>query len=243
MWWAATVVVLLGSASLILLGRRLASATGRSGNSAVALHLRYQPVAFLVALASVCLVRLLVPDHADYLAIGNWSAPATGLGVLGVADGDSWTVVGLTFLAIMTVVTSVVVWLQVGRHQVSGAQVLRALPWAVAFSAVNALTEELLFRVTLAEALGPVLAAGWVAALSAVLFGVPHWFGNPGLIPGVLLAGFMGWFLMMSVLQTGGIGWAWTIHVVQDIVILTLLVAAARVSSQVAAPVTPAVAP
>ena len=42
----------------------------------------------------------------------------------------------------------------------------------------------------------------------------------------------MGWFLMLSVLQTGGLGWAWTIHVVQDIVIITLLMARARVAAQ-----------
>lgn len=140
--------------------------------------------------------------------------------------------VGLTFLVVMTVVTSVVVWLQVGRGRVSLPGLLRALPWAVAFSVVNALTEELLFRVTLAEALGPVLAAGWVAAISAVLFGIPHWFGNPGRVPGVLLAGFMGWFLTLSILQTGGIGWAWLIHGVQDVVILTMLISAAQDGSR-----------
>ena len=228
MSWAAPVIVALGGATLIVLGRRLGAGTAHASNPVISLNLRYQPLAFVVALVAMLLVRVLVPDHADYLKVGDWSAPASGLGVLGVADGDSWTSVGLTFLVVMTAVTSVVVWLQVGRGRVTWTTALGALPWALAFSVINALTEELLFRVTLAEALGPVMAAGWVAAISAVLFGVPHWFGNPGRIPGVLLAGFMGWFLTLSILQTGGIGWAWTIHVVQDIVIITLLVAGAR---------------
>lgn len=226
MWWAAPVVVAIGGAILIVLGRRLAAAVAGTASPVIALNLRYQPAAFVVAIVAVLLVRVLVPDHADYLRVGDWSAPATGLGILGVADGDSWTSVGLTFLVIMTVVTTVVVWLQVARGRLSGRALVKALPWALGFSAINALTEELLFRLTLAEALGPVLAAGWVAAISAILFGAPHWFGNPGRIPGVLLAGFMGWFLSLSVLQTGGLGWAWTIHVVQDIVIFTLLTAA-----------------
>ncbi|MEI6362460.1 MAG: CPBP family intramembrane glutamic endopeptidase [Actinomycetes bacterium] len=228
MSWVAPVIVAAGAMILILLGRRLDRTVAGSGNPVVALHVRYQPVALLVALASVGLVRLLVPDHADYLAVGDWSASASGLGILGVADGDSWMTVGLTFLVIMTAVTALVVWLQVGRGRVSGSAVLLAVPWAVAFSIVNALTEELLFRLTIAEALGPVLAAGAVALISAVLFGIPHWFGNPGRLPGVLLAGFMGWFLTLSVLQTGGLGWAWAMHVVPDIVIFTMLVAAAQ---------------
>jgi membrane protease YdiL (CAAX protease family) len=226
--WATPVIVAAGAVLLIVLGRRLDRGVAGTGNPVVALQLRYQPAALVVALASVGLVRLLVPDHADYLAVGDWSAPATGLGILGVAEGDSWMSVGLTFLVIMTAVTALVVWFQVGRGRVTGSAVLRAVPWAVAFSAFNALTEELLFRLTIAEALAPVLAAGAVALISAVLFGIPHWFGNPGRFPGVLLAGFMGWFLTLSVLQTGGLGWAWTIHLVQDIVIFTLLVAGAQ---------------
>jgi membrane protease YdiL (CAAX protease family) len=231
MWWVAPVVVVVGAMGLLTLGRRLEPAHG-AANRIVSLQVRYQPLAFALAVVAVIVVRVLVPDHADYLRAGDWSAPATGLGWLGVADGDSWTSVGLTFLAIMTVVTAMVLWLQVGRR--GGARwsgLLRALPWAVAFSVVNALSEELLFRVTLAEALGPVLAAGTVALVSAVLFGVPHWFGSPGHLPGVLLAGFMGGFLQMSILQTGGIGWAWTIHAVQDVVIFTVLIATAAVTA------------
>ena len=71
-------------------------------------------------------------------------------------------------------------------------------------------------------------SATTVALVAAVVFGIPHWFGTPGQIPGLLLAGFMGWFLTLSVLQTGGLGWAWTIHLVQDVVIITLLMARER---------------
>jgi membrane protease YdiL (CAAX protease family) len=57
--------------------------------------------------------------------------------------------------------------------------------------------------------------------ISGALFGVPHWFGRPSGIIGVILAAFLGWFLMLSVIQTGGLGWAIVIHFVQDIVIMT----------------------
>ncbi|TLU55755.1 MAG: CPBP family intramembrane metalloprotease [Chlorobium sp.] len=63
---------------------------------------------------------------------------------------------------------------------------------------------------------------------SALLFGIPHYFGYPGKIPGVVLSGFLGWLLSLSVLQTGGIAWALALHFVQDLVIFTLLFAVAK---------------
>jgi hypothetical protein len=48
-----------------------------------------------------------------------------------------------------------------------------------------------------------------------------HYFGTPGKIPGVLLAGFLGWFLAKSIGETHGFFWAWLIHFLQDVVIIT----------------------
>ena len=224
--WLAPLIVLAGAGALLWLGHRFRHVGAGSSNPYAARAWRYQPAALGVAVVAVILVRIAAPDHADYLAVGDWSAPASGLVWLGVSDTDTWATVGLTFLVVMTLVTAVVLWFQVGRGAgLTPGLVVRALPLAVVFSAVNALSEELLFRLTLAEALGPVASATVVAAIAAAVFGVPHWFGSPGGVPGVLLAGFMGWFLTLSVLQTGGLGWAWTIHLVQDVVIITLLMA------------------
>ncbi len=63
------------------------------------------------AVVLIVLVRLLVPDHGDYLAIGDWSAPVCGLGWLGVGAGETWASVGPTFLVIITVVTGIAMWL------------------------------------------------------------------------------------------------------------------------------------
>ncbi len=226
--WATPVIVCLGAVTIIVLGRWIAAATSSARNPVIALNLRYQPLALAVAVIAVIAVDVLVPDHEDFLAVGDWSAPASAMGWLGVADGDPWTSVGITFLIVMTVVTGAAVWLQIGRgSSVTVAGLVRALPIAVAFSAVNAVTEELLFRLTLAQGLSLVLGASAIAGLAALLFGGPHWFGHPGRLIGVILAGFMGWFLTLSVLQTGGLGWALVIHGAQDVVILTTMVAVA----------------
>ncbi len=222
-----SVVVLAGAVTLILVGRGLSARVASAPNPVVALNVRYQPIALGIAVVAVLVVRALAPDHADFLALGDWSAPAQGLGWLGVADGDSWVTVGWTFLAITTVVTAVVVWLQVGRPaSIRWRGLVAALPLAAVFSVANAVAEELLFRLTVTEALAPVATAGAIAALSAALFGFPHWFGNPGRTPGVLMAGFVGALLALSVLQTGGLGWALAIHFSLDVVILTIVLAA-----------------
>ena len=96
--------------------------------------------------------------------------------------------------------------------------------------------EEAIFRLALCNALGAALPMMTVALISGILFGLPHYFGHPGKLPGVVLAGFLGWLMCLSVLQTGGMAWAWAIHVVQDVVIFTLLftVAATRLDQETA---------
>ena len=56
-----------------------------------------------------------------------------------------------------------------------------------------------------------------------MLFGGGHYFGTPGGVTGVLLAGFLGWLLSKSIAETHGFGWAWLIHFVQDVVIFVAI--------------------
>jgi hypothetical protein len=42
------------------------------------------------------------------------------------------------------------------------------------------------------------------------------------------MAGFLGWLMATSMIQTGGIAWAWGIHFLQDVVILVILIAGAE---------------
>ena len=59
-----------------------------------------------------------------------------------------------------------------------------------------------------------------ILLISAALFGVPHYFGTPSGIPGVLMAGFLGWLLALSLIETQGLLVAWALHFVQDVVII-----------------------
>ena len=175
------------------------------------------------------MTRGLIAESPDFFMWGTWSASASDMGWLGVVDGDSWLGIGLTFLPIMATVTAVTLWLQVGRGSgATGSMVVFAFPIALGLSITNALSEELIFRLCITEALSPLASMTVISLISAVIFGLPHWFGNPGKIPGVVLAGFMGWFLALSVMQTQGLGWAVAIHWAQDVVIFTVLIAAGK---------------
>ncbi len=222
-------LVLAGTAALLWLGRE---AKAWAGDDAVAMHLRYQPRALLVAVAVVAAVQGLrwVTGRAvtplAFLEVGELQAVAVGLGPFG-EPGERWLEVGARFALIATAATASVVWLQ-ARPRPPTRALLPALPLALLAAVANAAAEELLFRVALVQGLHERLPATTVAVISGVLFGVPHYVGSPGRLPGVVMAGFLGWLLCTATLQVGGVAWAWALHALQDLAIFTILFAQAR---------------
>jgi membrane protease YdiL (CAAX protease family) len=228
--YVAIPIVAAAGAALLGLGRWV---TRRSGaqlgrNPAVAHHLVYQPLSVGIAFATIIAVRILVPGSSSYFQAGDLLTPVAGLTWMGVPQGDTWFSLGLSLGIVVTAITMAVVWLQAAKAgSVDARRLPSAILFALPFALVNSAVEEVIFRLALCNALGTVAPMMTVALLSGVLFGIPHYFGNPGKVPGVLLAGFLGWLMCLSVLQTGGMGWAWAIHFVQDVVIFALLFAVA----------------
>jgi membrane protease YdiL (CAAX protease family) len=235
-WTAATVLlVLAASGGLLRLGARARGAT----RGERAMHARYQPRSLLVALGALGAVwgaRAMAGRPVEplrWLRLGALDAPAIGLGPF--ADpGDDWRAVGLRFALVATSATAIVVWLQTKPRPAPRA-LLPVLPAAVVVSLSNAAVEEALFRLAVLHGLHDALPPTTVALVSGVLFGLPHWFGSPGRWPGVLMAGFLGWLLCHATLQTGGVAWAWAMHALQDVVILSLRFAAERPRADAAA--------
>lgn len=62
--------------------------------------------------------------------------------------------------------------------------------------------------------------------LTSTQFGLGHWFGHPPGPTGVLLTGIGGFVLATSILDTGGIAWAWILHGIQDVLVYVILVMA-----------------
>jgi membrane protease YdiL (CAAX protease family) len=111
------------------------------------------------------------------------------------------------------------------RHPDFGStgRLLPLIPLIVAGAAINTFSEEFLFRQVLLARLIPVLGITQALWLTALRFGVGHWFGNPSGPTGVLLATIFGWFAARSMVDTRGSGWIWLVHLVNDVVIFSLI--------------------
>lgn len=93
------------------------------------------------------------------------------------------------------------------------------LPFILLLAAMNAFTEESITRLSVVTALDGLTKRPTIYLISALIFGSVHFFGVPGGALGVIMAGFLGWLLARSVVETEGIAWAWFIHFLQDVII------------------------
>ena len=135
---------------------------------------------------------------------------------------------GMNFAAVISVVTSMVIYFQILNNKtdtISILQIIKILPYSILFALSNSFVEEVITRLGLVVTLKGKVKDSTICYLSAVIFGIAHYGGNPGGIVGVLVTGFLGWFLTKSILETKGLFWAWFIHFLQDVIIFTALMA------------------
>lgn len=188
----------------------------------------YQLVSLAVAFLLIGLLFVIDRETLrEFFGIGNLDAPVEPEPWIGLhpEKGEGWKQVGLTFATIITAVTALIAWVTQFRHVGLSPGLLGYAPWILGFSAVNAFVEETIFRLGVVVSLANVLGPDRIAVASGLLFGGVHYFGvAPRGVAGLLLAGFIGWFLAKSVLETRGMAWAWTLHFFQDIVLFTFLI-------------------
>jgi len=172
------------------------------------------------------LSRVLGPQFRTYFARGNSNAPVEAVPILGIKpkDGEGWNKVGRDFAIVISAVTCLIMYFQVFHNQERDlGAVLKFIPFILIISISNSFVEEMISRLGLIVVLKEWLSDRQITISSALLFGIVHYWGNPGGIPGVLAAAFLGWLLAKSILETKGIFWAWLIHFLQDFIIFTAL--------------------
>ena len=122
--------------------------------------------------------------------------------------------------------TAIVIYFQVIReNEITTNKLLTVLPFSIIFALSNSFVEESITRLGVVVVLQGRLKDRIIPLISALIFGIVHYWGNPGGFAGVLVAGFLGWFLAKSILETKGIFWEWLIHFVQDVIIFSALFA------------------
>jgi len=97
--------------------------------------------------------------------------------------------------------------------------ILPLLPFVLLFALVNSFGEEMLYRAPWLGALEGPLGPAQALLITAVYFGIGHFYGVPYGIVGVILAFIPGWLMGKSMLETRGFSWAWFIHFCMDVVI------------------------
>lgn len=192
------------------------------GNQLVNQLIKFQVYGLLLSLLTLGLTLLLAPDSKQFLRFGDLSAVAAPVKLLGIKAGDSWYKTGGSFLVVITLVTALFMYAGLGKTA-DWSRFWEILPFILLFSATNAFNEEIITRFSVVGLLDGVVSPLQIVWAAALIFGLVHYFGNPGGPAGVLMAGCLGWILAKSVIETGGIGTAFIIHFVQDIVIYTLL--------------------
>jgi membrane protease YdiL (CAAX protease family) len=158
-----------------------------------------------------------------YLHIGNMAAPAEPIPWLGIRRRIPWTVFGPILLVVFGIALPSFLYYSLQPDLAQRARVLQFLPWILATAALNAANEEFQFRCVLLAHLRNVVAPAEAIVLTAILFGIGHYYGQPSGPIGVVMASFAGWVWGKSMVETRGFGWAFVIHMVQDVVIFAFL--------------------
>lgn len=182
-------------------------------------------VLIMTVLVAAVTARLIPQSFRRYFRVGRMAAPVGPVRALGIHGTETWKTLGISFSVVISLVTAAIVLLPAVRD--TG---LTLSPYvagvAVLLAASNAAVEEYLTRFQVVASLAGRVAPGRIAIISAFLFGIPHYVGTPGQLIGVLAASFLGWILAKSVLETQGVGWAWFVHFVQDLIIFAAILGA-----------------
>ena len=162
----------------------------------------------------------------EYFQKGNVSAeilPEPRIGIKPKAK-ENWFHLGINFSVIISGVTSIVIYFQLIKGaEISIGDVLNIMPYSIVFALSNSFVEESITRLGVVVVFKNILKDRTIPFISAIVFGTVHYWGNPGGLLGIIVAGFLGWFLTKSILETKGIFWAWFIHFLQDVIILSAL--------------------
>jgi hypothetical protein len=178
-------------------------------------------------LVSLTLIGSGVTRRDLYLCKGNPAAPAQPIAFLGLRKPLPWTWLGPALIAVFAIALAPYLYLTVHPNFRTTGRILRTLPWSLAVATLNAASEEFQFRCVPLAHLRGVFRPAENALLTAVFFGVGHYYGQPSGALGVVMAGFAGWIWARSMIDTRGGVWAFLIHVAQDVVIFTFLVVGA----------------
>ncbi|MCC6372655.1 MAG: CPBP family intramembrane metalloprotease [Bacteroidia bacterium] len=218
----ALVIVYTG---LILLASRYVktnSVVTFSQNGYLNFQFNYQLLLLAVTLLSLLSTYFLNKQNfVSYFSFGTISAPAQEMKWFGIKANDSWTKTGISLSLVISLATALFMYFQLKQVQVNWLSLKGAAIWIILFSLSNSFGEEMIYRLGIISPLKGLFSPFYIYTISAILFGLPHLAGMPSGFIGATMAGVLGWVLAKSVFETNGFFWAWFIHFIQDVIIIT----------------------
>lgn len=142
---------------------------------------------------------------------------------LGIIEEGEWEEDGWNYALIMTVIMGITAF--IGLFQNGFSFSLTNSLMAIGFAAMNAFTEEVIFRLSyVTMGANETSSKRYGVIMGSIVFGTIHYWGvMPNGILGVIMSLFLGYFLTKSMQETKGFFWAFMIHFMLDIVIMLLL--------------------
>ena len=175
---------------------------------------------FTIAVLMVLIMLILVRSFEGFFFVkGKLDAEAAPIPLI-IDKPSSWRILGPAIAGAMCLGLTVFV-LAFGNlpSLKSLAGVLPLLPFVLLFAASNAFGEEMIYRAPWLAALEGPLGPLHALLITAVFFGIEHFYGVPYGVLGVIMAFIPGWLMGKAMLETRGFFWAWVIHISMDIVI------------------------
>jgi len=183
-----------------------------------------QTLRMIVTLVVIAALFFLKKKRESFFLVkGDTSAVVEPVKWMGVKEGERWNKFGRNFAVILSLGTLTFLILA-GRPSLD--IVIKTLPFFIVIllaAMMNAFSEEMTYKASFLSVLEDVIGRNQALWLMAVYFGIGHFYGVPFGVIGVLMAGFLGWFLGKSMLETRGLFWAWFIHFVQDVLIFAFI--------------------
>ncbi len=134
------------------------------------------------------------------------------------APKSLWTGFGVLVAVIMGVTMFTYLGPTTGQPGRAAAG-LRYVPLALLLAAMNAFAEEMLYRGALLAPLLRQVTRNQAISMTAVLFGVAHYYGTPSGVPGMVLTFIAGWIFGLAMVETRSLLLPWFLHFVPDAVI------------------------
>lgn len=179
---------------------------------------------FIIALLIIMVLFLLQYKLKDFFLVrGQVDAPVKPVKLPGFPNKDSWKPFGGQFAIYISLGTLVFLILGGRTTPAAMVQALPMLPAILLFASINAFYEELTYRSALLAPLEPALGYRHALGITAIFFGIGHFYGVPYGVIGVIMASFLGWFMGKAMLETRGFFWAWFIHFLQDVLIFSFM--------------------